>query len=95
MVPFNKFTRWFLNDFLHIAYDVPGPARLWESARFVVQDLAMPFETVDKFVEYTGKELDIWPLWLCPKRRGPPTFHPFTTPPRTGGDKQRRDHACR
>lgn len=81
-VPFSKLTRWFLNDFLHTRMMYRALHGSGESARFVVQDLAMPFATTEQFVDYTSRELGIWPLWLCPlKRRGPPTFHPFTTTP--------------
>lgn len=81
-VPFTRFFRWFLDDFLHTRMMYRALHGSGESARFVVQDIAMPFETAAPFVDYTSSELDIWPLWLCPlKRRGPPTFHPFTTLP--------------
>ncbi|KAK0641142.1 hypothetical protein B0T16DRAFT_515254 [Cercophora newfieldiana] len=82
LVPFTRFTRWFLDDFLHTRMMYRALHGSGESARFVVQDIAMPFATSCDFIDYTSSELDIWPLWLCPlKRRGPPTFHPFTTTP--------------
>jgi len=82
MVPFTRFTRWFLDDFLHTRMMYRALHGSGESARFVVQDVAMPFATAEKLVDYTADKLDIWPLWLCPlKRRAPPTFHPFTTTP--------------
>jgi hypothetical protein len=82
LVPFNRWTRWFLDDFLHTRMLYRALHGSGESARMVVQDLAMPFATAERFVDYTAKEFNIWPLWLCPlKRRGPPTFHPFTTLP--------------
>ncbi|KAK4105204.1 FAD-binding domain-containing protein [Parathielavia hyrcaniae] len=82
LVPFTRFFRWFLDDFLHTRMMYRALHGSGESARFVVQDVAMPFETTKRFVDYTSSELGIWPLWLCPlKRRGPPTFHPFTTLP--------------
>lgn len=82
-VPFNRWTRWFLDDFLHTRMLYRALHGSGESARMVVQDLAMPFATTEKFVDFTAKELDIWPLWLCPlRRRAPPTFHPFTTVPK-------------
>jgi len=82
MIPFRRFTRWFLDDFLHTRMMYRALHGSGESARFVVQDIAMPFETTERFVDYTASELGIWPLWLCPlQRRGPPTFHPFTTVP--------------
>ncbi|KAK4172191.1 alpha/beta hydrolase fold-domain-containing protein [Triangularia setosa] len=81
-VPFTKFFRWFLDDFLHTRMMYRALHGSGESARFIVQDIAMPFETTVPFVDYTADSLNIWPLWLCPlKRRGPPTFHPFTTLP--------------
>jgi len=81
MVPFNRLTRWFLDDFLHTRMLYRALHGSGESTRFIVQDIAMPFETAERLVDYTAKELDIWPLWLCPlKRQAPPTFHPFTTP---------------
>lgn len=91
LVPFNRFFRWFLDDFLHTRMMYRALHGSGESARFVVQDVAMPFETTERFVDYTSSELDIWPLWLCPlKRRGPPTFHPFTTLPE-GVERQEND----
>lgn len=82
LVPFNRLTRWFLDDFLHTRMLYRALHGSGESARFVVQDIAVPFATAPGLVDYTAEELGIWPLWLCPlKRRGPPTFHPFTTTP--------------
>ncbi|KAK4185567.1 putative 24-dehydrocholesterol reductase precursor [Podospora australis] len=83
-VPFKKFFRWFLDDFLHTRMMYRALHGSGESARFVVQDIAMPFETTEPFVEYTSQELNIWPLWLCPLKRPshePKTFHPVTTVP--------------
>lgn len=82
LVPFNAFTRWFLDDFMHTRMLYRALHGSGESARFIVQDVAMPFATTEKLVDYTAQELGIWPLWLCPlKRRAPPTFHPYTTTP--------------
>ncbi|KUI55695.1 Delta(24)-sterol reductase, partial [Cytospora mali] len=82
LVPFNRFTRWFLDDFMHTRMLYRALHGSGESARFIVQDVAMPFPTAERLVDYTADELGIWPLWLCPlKRRAPPTFHPYTTTP--------------
>lgn len=82
VVPFNRLTRWFLDDFVHTRMLYRALHGSGESARFIVQDIAMPFATAEALVDYTAQELSIWPLWLCPlKRRAPPTFHPFTTTP--------------
>lgn len=77
ILPFNRFTRWFVNDFMHtrMLYRALQGSRL--SAGTMVQDLALPYSTAEKFVEYTSAKLGIWPLWLCPlKGIQGPTFHP-------------------
>jgi FAD/FMN-containing dehydrogenase len=88
-VPNNKWTRWFLDDFLHTrmlyrALHASGSAR-----QYLVQDLALPDDTVEEFVEYIERELDIWPLWLCPLKQSPrPSLHPHDCrdPPATEED---------
>ncbi|KAK5987776.1 Delta(24)-sterol reductase-like protein [Cladobotryum mycophilum] len=78
-VPFNKFWRWFLDDFMHTRMLYRALHASGESARFVVQDLALPYESTEEFVDYTTNEFNIWPLWLCPIRpTATPTFHPVT-----------------
>lgn len=77
--PFNRFTRWLLDDLMHTRMMYRGRDTGPENT-FTIQDIAMPFETAATFVNYLDDHHPIWPLWLCPmKRRGPPTFHPFTT----------------
>ncbi|KAF5576010.1 7-dehydrocholesterol reductase [Fusarium pseudocircinatum] len=79
IVPFNKFSRWLLDDYsrtrtLHHALHA---SRI--SDKFVVQDLALPYHTAEAFVDWVDAELGIWPLWLCPlKGCRIPTFHPVT-----------------
>ncbi|EQK98883.1 FAD binding domain-containing protein [Ophiocordyceps sinensis CO18] len=34
------------------------------SSRFVIQDLALPYDTAGEFVDYTARNLGIWPIWL-------------------------------
>jgi Delta24-sterol reductase len=78
--PFNRATRWFLDDFLHtrVLYRALHASR--QSMRFVIQDLAMPFEAAPDFVDYTHHLFGIYPLWLCPlKQSDSPTFHPHNT----------------
>ncbi|RDL32114.1 FAD-binding protein [Venustampulla echinocandica] len=83
-VPFNRFTRWFLDDFLHTRMMYTALHASGQSKKYVVQDLALPYPTATQFVEYTDKNFGIYPLWLCPLRQSPqPTMHPHyneTTP---------------
>ncbi|KAG6986468.1 FAD-binding PCMH-type domain-containing protein [Physcia stellaris] len=77
--PFNWFTRWFLDDFLHtrMLYRALHASR--QSTRYVVQDLALPYTTAERFIDYTSESFGIWPLWLCPLRQTRlPTFHPHS-----------------
>ncbi|KAH8683160.1 hypothetical protein BGZ60DRAFT_399531 [Tricladium varicosporioides] len=75
--PFNRFTRWFLDDFLHTRMMYTALHASGHSKRYVVQDLALPYEAAEEFVKYTDKEFGIYPLWLCPLMQSPsPTMHP-------------------
>jgi delta24-sterol reductase len=75
--PFNRFTRWFLDDFLHTRMLYRALHASGQSQRYVVQDLALPYDSAEEFVNYTQEKFDIWPLWLCPLKQGTiPTFHP-------------------
>ncbi|KAL2068415.1 hypothetical protein VTL71DRAFT_16513 [Oculimacula yallundae] len=79
--PFNKFTRWFLDDFLHTRMMYTALHASGESKKYVVQDLALPYSTAEAFVNYTDEEFGIYPLWLCPLKQSPsPTMHPHFTP---------------
>ncbi|KAI1304063.1 hypothetical protein F5Y03DRAFT_359016 [Xylaria venustula] len=76
-VPFTRFFRWFLDDFLHTRMLYRALHASGESARFFVQDLGIPYNTAEEFIKYTTKSLNIWPLWLCPlKTPKGPSFHP-------------------
>ncbi|KAF2014750.1 24-dehydrocholesterol reductase-like protein precursor [Aaosphaeria arxii CBS 175.79] len=77
--PFNKFTRWFLDDFCHTRMLYRALHASGEATRYVVQDMALPYPNAEKFIDYTDKTFGIWPLWLCPLKQSPqPTMHPHT-----------------
>lgn len=77
--PFNKFTRWFLDDFLHTRMLYRALHASGIATRYIVQDMALPYPNAEKFIDYTEKEFDIWPIWLCPlKQSEQPTMHPHT-----------------
>ncbi|KAH0840933.1 FAD binding domain-containing protein [Fonsecaea pedrosoi] len=76
-IPFNRYTRWFVNDFMHtrMMYRILHASHM--SSSFMIQDLSLPYDTVEEFIDDTSKSLGVWPLWLCPLRAtDPPTFHP-------------------
>jgi Delta24-sterol reductase len=84
-VPFNRLTRWFLDDFIHTRMLYRALHGSGKEFGNIVQDLSLPYSTAEEFINYTSEELGIWPLWLCPLREmNPPTFHPYTTQPGPG-----------
>lgn len=75
--PFNRLTRWWLDDFLHTRMMYTALHASGHSKRYVVQDLALPYPTAEEFVNYTHDAFGIYPLWLCPlKQSSLPTMHP-------------------
>ncbi|OAX84596.1 hypothetical protein ACJ72_01023 [Emergomyces africanus] len=77
--PFNKLTRWFLDDFLHTRMLYRALHASSESSRYIVQDLALPYSTAEAFIDYTSESFGIFPLWLCPLKQSPqPTMHPHS-----------------
>ncbi|POS83823.1 hypothetical protein EPUL_004936 [Erysiphe pulchra] len=88
-VPFNRFTRWALDDFLHTRMMYTALHTSGQSKKFVVQDLALPYKTAEEFIGYTQTEFNIWPLWLCPLKPSPmPTMHPHSLFGETESDGQ-------
>lgn len=65
-VPFTRLTRWFLDDFLRTRMLYSALHASKQSDRYVVQDLALPYDQAEDFVDWCEKETGIWPLWLCP-----------------------------
>jgi hypothetical protein len=77
--PFNKLTRWFLDDFCHTRMLYRALHASGESGKYVVQDMALPYPNAERFIEYCDDNFGIWPLWLCPlKQSEQPTMHPHT-----------------
>jgi delta24-sterol reductase len=78
-VPFNSWTRWFLDDFLHTRMLYKALHASGQTEHLIVQDLALPYDTAKEFVDFTDAETGIYPLWLCPlKQSARPTMHPHS-----------------
>ena len=76
-MPFNDYTRWWLDDFVHTRMMYTALHASGQSKKCIIQDLALPYSTAEQFVDYTDKVLGIYPLWLCPLRQSQlPTMHP-------------------
>lgn len=77
--PFNKYTRRWLDDFMHTRMLYSALHANGQSRQYVVQDLALPYATAEAFVDYTAEDFGIWPLWLCPLKQSKlPTMHPHS-----------------
>ena len=86
--PFNQFTRRWLDDFLHTRMLYKALHASKQSRNYIVQDLALPFPTAEKFIDYTSDSFGIWPLWLCPLRQTHlPTLHPHVSETESDGQK--------
>ncbi|KAH0537652.1 hypothetical protein FGG08_005565 [Glutinoglossum americanum] len=85
--PFNKFTRWWLDDFLHTRMLYKALHASGQSRNYIVQDLALPFSKAEEFINYTIDSFGIWPMWLCPLRQGRlPTLHPYLSETEADGE---------
>ena len=69
-VPFNAFTRWFLDDFLHTRMLYKALHGSGQTDDTIVQDVALPWDTAENFIEKMEQTVSIWPLWLCPLKGG-------------------------
>lgn len=52
MLPFHRWTRWFLDDFLHTHMLYKALHASGHSKQFVVQDLALPYATATEFIDF-------------------------------------------
>jgi len=85
-LPCNRITRWLFDDYSHTRTLYAALHAVGFASSYVVQDLALPYSTVDNFIEYTDKEFGIYPLWLCPLRQDClETFHPHFPKRETDG----------
>lgn len=67
-IPFNRYTRALLDPMFHTRalYDVLHAGDL--ARRYIIQDLCLPREEAEGFIDWVDRELGIYPLWLCPLR---------------------------
>lgn len=68
LTPFNRFTRWALDDLLHtkVMYEALHKSGL--ANEYIIQDIGFPYDQVPQFTEYLDKSFKHYPLWLCPLR---------------------------
>jgi Delta24-sterol reductase len=71
LVPFNFFTRWFLDDFLHTRMMYHSLHQSGLHKRYFLQDVGIPFPVADQFLQYIDETMGYYPLWLCPLQQPP------------------------
>ena len=68
--PFNRITRFLLDPFMHTQtiWHALHESRLCD--RSIIQDCGVSSERAQEFIKFVQDLLAVYPLWLCPIRRG-------------------------
>lgn len=69
--PFNSVTRRLLDPYMYSRTMIHALHRSGISSQAIIQDLGVPYESVEAFVEWTDEKTGFWPLWLCPVKPPP------------------------
>jgi len=77
-MPFNWVTRYLLDPFMNSRTMVHALHRSGLSSQAIIQDLAVPYESAEAFVEWTDERTGLWPLWLCPVKPAPEDERSFS-----------------
>ncbi|THX05141.1 FAD-binding domain-containing protein [Aureobasidium pullulans] len=78
MVPFNRITRWVLDDFMQTSTMYHALHASGHMQQYIIQDLAIPAANVKDFINAVDQIFDFYPLWLCPMKpwTQQSSFHP-------------------
>jgi delta24-sterol reductase len=68
-LPNTGLIRWLLNPLMTARAIYKAMLATNSADGAIVQDFLLPLDTSEAFVQYTDKELGIWPLWICPIRK--------------------------
>lgn len=78
LTPFNRFTRSALDRFMHARVMYRAVHKSGLADTHMVQDVGVPYDTVEDFQNWLDANFAIYPLWLCPlrvQRDGPDAAH--------------------
>jgi hypothetical protein len=70
LTPFNRITRWALDYFMHTRVMYQALHASGHSSKYIVQDLLLPQNSTEEFIDYISTQFNFWPLWLCPLKAG-------------------------
>ncbi|KAI1338255.1 hypothetical protein F5Y15DRAFT_137054 [Xylariaceae sp. FL0016] len=75
--PFNRITRYALDSFMHARVMYHALHKSGLSDTYIIQDVGVPYASVEEFYQWLHDNLNIYPLWLCPirVRRDAPDSH--------------------
>lgn len=68
LTPFNRITRRILNRFMHARIMYRAVHKSGLADLYMIQDVGVPYDTVDEFQSWLHDQFNIYPLWLCPLR---------------------------
>ncbi|KAK4543712.1 hypothetical protein LTR36_005357 [Oleoguttula mirabilis] len=66
LTPFNRITRYALDYFMHTRVMYHALHASGHASKYMIQDLLLPSATAEPFIDFVSRNLNFWPLWLCP-----------------------------
>ncbi|EKG10147.1 FAD linked oxidase [Macrophomina phaseolina MS6] len=66
--PFDRFSRFLLDRLMHTRRMYAALNASGFTQQYIIQDLALPFDSGEEFIVWVDKEVKNYPLWLCPLR---------------------------
>lgn len=70
-LPNNRFWRFIFNPLTKTRAIHKSMLSTGSADFAMIQDLLLPVDTSEAFVDYVAEELAIWPIWICPVRKKP------------------------
>lgn len=90
MVPFNRVTRWALDNFMKTRTMYHALHASGHSQRYIIQDLALPGSKAEDFINQIDENFGFYPLWLCPmKPMKSKSLHPHAISDPEANDNQK------
>ncbi len=66
VTPFNTFTRWALDYFMHTRVMYHALHKSGLANQYFVQDVSVPYHAADEFMQFLDKSFGHYPVWLAP-----------------------------
>lgn len=69
ITPFNRVTRYILDRFTRTRVMYHALHKSGHSRRYIIQDVAIPYERSTEFHHWLDSTFNIYPIWICPLRQ--------------------------